>query len=190
MLQTPQTPRVPDQPDDRLTRWLDAESAADEEGAEVALAELFESLPERPPSVGFAHRVVTRIAAETTAQAAIERRQRAIWSLAWMRGGLATALIALGLVTVSVLGLVAIVAPRFSMADGLRAMTAFLSTFGDRLGLLASSVAAWFELAKLVTKPLASPEVITGSSLLLGLAGMSFVVLRTLIRRERSWTHA
>lgn len=182
---------------DPLARWLAAEEAslgtADEAGveeasdvAEAALAALFESLPETGPRLGFARRVSARIAAE---KATVEAKRR-FMAPRWLQVGLVAALFAAGLAALFLPGLVAVVLPAPSLAGGVRAATLVLGGVGEWIARAVESVKAWLELVRFLIEPLGRPETAATALLLLAMAGGSFVVLKMLIRRERSWTHA
>jgi hypothetical protein len=79
-------PRYPDDP--TLFRWLAAEARDAEAAAEAAFAELFATLPPPVVPLGFADRVLQRVAAEA-GRAPWPLERAALWLLAACAGALA-----------------------------------------------------------------------------------------------------
>lgn len=184
-------------PHDPLNRWLAAErdDSADreaEEMAEAALLELFEMLPPLSPPSGFADRVMRRV--EATVPAPLAQIPPAGWAVRLVRslgfrvavggGVMATALALLWL-------------PELFLAIGR------LVTLGDVVGLGTASVVdlgRWLTLAARIGEwlltvggalavSLTSPAAVKVTAACLAISGISFVALRDLMTRDRSWSH-
>jgi len=176
-------PRKPESRDP-LTRWLDAERGMDDAAAEAALLELFESLPPLAPSAGFADRVLRQVA-----QPAMPGRQN--W-LGWLfrspgfrlvlASGLVAACVALLWLPQALMALARMV----SVGDVLELGTASLVDFGRWMGI-ATRVGEWFlTVLGALAVSLASPAALKVTVGCLATSGISFVVLRELMTRDRS----
>lgn len=178
------------EPHDALTRWLQAEREMDDAQAEAALLEMFESLPRLAPSAGFADRVMLQVAAPAT-EPAPARQNWLVWlfrspgfRLALTSGVLAACISMFWLprLLVTLLGMA-------TMNDLLELGVASMVNLSHWLGL-ASRVGEWFltvlgALAVSLTSP-AALEFMAGC---LAISGISFVFLRELMTRDRSFRY-
>lgn len=177
-------------PHDPLTRWLEAERETDDAAAlaaEMALRELFESLPRLAPSAGFADRVLRQVAVPVPVQVP-ERQSWLLWlfrspgfRLA-LASGLLAACISLLWLPQAVMALAGMV----TMTDLVQLGVASLVDLG-RWMVLAARVGEWFltvlgALAVSLTSP-AALKVTVGC---LAVSGISLVFLRELMTRDRS----
>ena len=178
------------EPHDALTRWLQAEREMDDASADAALFEMLESLPRLAPSAGFADRVLLRVAQPAPVIVPV-RQSWLIWlfrspgfRLALTSGVLAACISMFWLprLVMTLLGMA-------TMNDLLELGVASMVNLSHWLGL-ASRVGEWFltvlgALAVSLTSP-AALKVTTGC---LAISGISFVFLRELMTRDRSFRY-
>lgn len=170
---------------DPLARWLEAEREADDPGAEAALLELFESLPPLAPSAGFADRVLLQVAPPAVPAAGQS------W-LGWLfrspgfRLVLASSLVAACISLLWLPQAMMALARMVSVGDVLELGTASLVDFGRWMGI-AMRVGEWFlTVLGALAVSLASPAALKVTVGCLATSGISFVVLRELMTRDRS----
>lgn len=184
---------------DSLTRWLDAERNDREDDAESALLELFELLPPVAPRPGFSDRVLLRIGSEALAampavseMPAISAAQGRLARLARSRGLQAAVALGLAATGVSLLWLpqlLAVAARILTVGDMLGLSAAFAVDLGRWLGMVAR-VGEWlFTLGGALAVSLTTPAAIKFTTACLALSGVSFVFLRDLMTRDRSWRY-
>lgn len=181
---------------DPLTRWLDAERDDREGDAEAALLELFELLPPMAPRPGFSGRVLQRIAAETTAPVpampAAAPQGHLFARLA--RSHVLQVAVALGLLATgaSLLWLPQIlvaVGRMLTVSDVLGLAAASAVDLGRSLGVVAR-VGEWLlTIGGALAVSLTSPAALKVTSACLAVSGVSFVLLRDLMTRDRSWSY-
>lgn len=175
---------------DSLTRWLDAERNDLDDDAEAALLELFELLPPMAPRAGFSDRVMQRIGTEPLPMAAPAQGRLA----RLVRSRVLQVAVALGLLAtgVSLLWLpqvLAIVGRILTVSDVLGLAAASAVDLGRWLGV-AARVGEWlFTLSGALAVSLTSPAALKVTSACLALSGVSFVCLRDLMTRDRSWRY-
>ncbi|MES1244925.1 MAG: hypothetical protein ABUT39_25175 [Acidobacteriota bacterium] len=172
--------------DDRhetLTRWLDAEHADSDDAAEAALLELFESLPPLAPPAGFADRVMRRVALEPAAPA------RRSWHPRILRAAVAFGVLATALSLLWVPELLMVLGRMVSMGDILGLGTASVVDLGRWLALAARIGEGILTVAGAFAVSLTSPAALKVTAACLAVSGISFVVLRDLMTRNRSWRY-
>lgn len=196
--------RRPD-PRDPVTRWLDAEREVDDAGAqpaetaetaEAALLELFESLPPLAPSAGFADRVLQRISpAAMPAAVRVRRRSSRQGPLARLfrsngfRLVLASCLLATGISLLWLPQTLAALAGMVTVGDMVQLGVASLVDLSRWLGLVAR-VGEWFlTVVGALAVSLTSPPAIKVTTACLAISWISFVFLRDLMTRDRSWSY-
>lgn len=177
---------------DSLTRWLDAERNDREDDAEAALLELFELLPPVAPRPGFSDRVLLRIGSEAlpamTATPVQSRFGRLVRSRA-LQAALAMGLAATGVSLLWLPQLLAVVARILTVSDMLRLSAAFAMDLGRWLGMVAR-VGDWlFTVGGALAVSLTTPAAIELTCACLAISGVSFVFLRDLMTRDRSWRY-
>jgi len=184
--------------EDALARFLAAESARPEdgaegaveltEGAEEALFALFAALPELAPPAGFAERTLARAgvgALETLGAVAARGRRWAPWQrglvlaalagVAWSASWAPAVLKALGHL-VSPVGLI-------NAANG--AATAMILGLSEVLELGQRILV----LGMVVSHPFKTPTAAWVGAACLGASWLAFRSLRDLLSRQRSWAH-
>lgn len=180
---------------DSLTRWLDAERNDREDDAEAALLELFELLPPVAPRPGFSDRVLLRIGSEalpavtaTPATPVQSRFGRLVRSRA-LQAAVAMGLAATGVSLLWLPQLLAVVARILTVSDMLRLSAAFAVDLGRWLGVVAR-VGEWlFTVGGALAVSLTTPAAIELTCACLAISGVSFVFLRDLMTRDRSWRY-
>lgn len=176
------------EPDDPLARWLQAEREADDAGAEAALLDLFESLPRLAPSAGFADRVLLQVAQPAPVPV---RENWLVWlfrspgfRLALTSGVLAAC--------ISMFWLPRLVMTLIGMAtlnDLLELGVTSVVDLSQWLGL-ASRVGEWFlTVLGALAVSLTSPVALKVTAGCLAVSGISFVILRELMTRDRSFRY-
>ena len=178
-------------PNDLVSRWLDAERDASpdaDDTAEAALLEMFESLPPLAPPAGFADRVIRRVAVEAAAPArpgVLSRlAQSRVFRVAVAFGVLATALSLLWLPEML------LVLGRLVSVGGLMDLGAASVIDLGRWLTLVARVGEWLlTVAGAFAVSLTSPEAVKVTAACLAVSGISFVVLRDLMTRNRSWRY-
>jgi hypothetical protein len=176
---------------DLIARWLDAEREGSDDTAEAALLEMFESLPPLAPPAGFADRVLRRVAVEAAAPAHSARPgvlgrlvQSRVFRVAVAFGVLATALSLLW-----VPELLLVLGRLVSLGDLMDLGAASVVDLGRWLTLVAR-VGEWLlTLAGAFAVSLTSPAAVKVTAACLAISGVSFVVLRDLMTRNRSWRY-
>ena len=178
---------------DALARWLQAEREADDAQAEAALLEMFESLPRLAPSAGFADRVLLRVAPPAALPAIPPARQS--W-LVWLfrspgfRLALTSGLLAAFISMFWLPRLVMTLLGMATMNDLLELGVASVVDLNQWLGL-ASRVGEWFlTVLGALAVSLTSPAALKVTAGCLAISGISFVVLRELMTRDRSLRYA
>lgn len=181
---------------DPLARWLDAERNEHEDDAEAALLELFELLPPMAPRPGFSDRVLQRIAAEPAPVAApvpvpVPARSR-FGRLVRSRGlrvALALSVVTTGVFLLWLPQMLAILGRILTVGDLVRLSAASAVDLGRWLSV-AARVGEWlFTVGKALAVSLTSPEALTVTCACLAISGISFVCLRDLMTRDRSWRY-
>lgn len=176
--------------DDILQGWLDAEAAADDARAELALAELFGSLPASGPSPGFAGRVMARAAAEGVLARSVV--PAVSWRFQLLVAG------ALAALTGALVLLPALLAPVLS-ATGLRRLVvggvaeliaAVVSRCGQWIAGFLEAAQKAVSLADGLVPHLASPGAAALALLALASAAVALRVLDQLLSRGRTFRHA
>lgn len=176
------------QPDDRLTRWLEAELSEDDRAAEEALGALFTSAPRPAPRPGFAARVML---AASLPRPVAARRVAATGPSSFVLLAAtiaASALVAL-LVVQPLLGAMGIgeLGPS-ALLQGFATLIAKVSQLSVAV-LLALRKA--LELARAISLEAArSPEVAAGVILFYGFCFLTFRALSRLVARERNFRYA
>lgn len=174
------------QPHDALSRWLQAEREEDDAHAEAALLEMFESLPLLAPSTGFADRVLR--------QAVVPAPERQGW-LVWLfrspgfRLALTSGMLA---ACISMFWLPRLVMSLLGMAtmnDILELGVASLVDFSHWLGIAARAGEWFLTVLGALAVSLTSPDALKVTAGCLAMSGISFVVLRELMTRDRSWKY-
>lgn len=175
----------PPEPHDPLTRWLQAEREADDDRAEAALLEMFESLPLLSPSAGFADRVLLQVAQPVVAP---ERQNWLVWlfrspgfRLALTSGVLAACISMFWLprLLLTLLGMA-------TMNDLLEIGVTSLVDLNQWLGI-ASRAGDWFlTVLGALAVSLMSPAALKVTTACLAISGISLVFLRELMTRDRS----
>lgn len=179
------------EPHDSLTRWLaaerDGQDGADEI-AEAALLELFELLPPLSPPPGFADRVMMRVEGTLPAPAPVSWLGRLVRSLGFrvvVAGGVAASTIALLWLPELLLVLGRLV----TLGDVVTVGTASVVDLGRWL-TLAARIGEWLlTVGGALAVSLTSPAALKVTIACLAISGISFVALRDLMTRDRSWSH-
>lgn len=194
---------------DPLTRWLDAERNDHEDDAEAALMELFELLPPVAPRPGFSDRVLQRIGSapapavmahavpatpEPPAMPAIPaipapgRFGRLVRSRS-LQVAVALSLVATGASLFWLPQILAVVARILTVSDVLGLTAATAVDLGRWLSVVAR-VGEWlFTVGGALAVSLTSPAALTVTTACLAISGVSFVFLRDLMTRDRSWSY-
>lgn len=163
---------------ERIARWLAAETAGDEERAEAALAAAIGALPRFAPSPGFADSVMSAVAPATTPRWAWVPRVAAVIALALV-GTAAGLLPALGALPVRAPSLAAIAQTAVGatawvggwISAGFDVWDA-LAGFGRALGVAAST-----------------PQVASGLAATVAVASVALYTLHRLLTPERrTWS--
>lgn len=181
-------------PDDPVRRWLEAEREDRIEDAEAALLELFESLPPPAPSAGFADRVMRRVAMPRTEPILAPVPARQLW-LAWLfrstgfRLVLASCLLATGISLLWLPQTLAALAGLVTLGDMVQLGVASVVDLSRWL-VVAARIGEWFlTLGGALAVSLTSPAAIKVTVACLVTSGISFVFLRDLMTRDRSWSY-
>lgn len=176
---------------DALARWLQAEREADDAQAEAALLEMFESLPRLAPSAGFADRVLMQVAQPVPAMPAPARQS---WLVGLFRSpGFRLALTSGVLAAcISMFWLPRLVLTLLGMAtvnDLLDLGVGSMVNLSHWLGL-ASRAGEWFlTVLRALAISLTSPDALKVTFGCLAVSGISFVFLRELMTRDRSFRY-
>lgn len=179
----------PHDPDTLVSRWLDAERDGADDMAEAALLEMFESLPPLAPPAGFADRVLRRVALDMEAapvRTSVFARlvQARVFRVAVAFGVLATALSLLWIPE-----LLLVLGQMVSLGDVLGLGAASVVDLGRWLAL-AARIGEWLlTVGGAFAVSLTSPAAIKVTAACLAVSGVSFVVLRDLMTRNRSWSY-
>ncbi|HWM92200.1 MAG TPA: hypothetical protein VN493_15655 [Thermoanaerobaculia bacterium] len=180
---------------DPVTRWLDAErdGRVDDAMAEAVLLELFESLPPLAPSAGFADRVLQRIALPPSpipVPVPVQQSPLAsLFRLRWFRLAVASCLLATGISLLWLPQTLAALAGIVTVGDMVQLGVASMVDLGRWLGVVVR-VGEWFlTVGRALAVSMASPAVIEITVGCLAISGLSFVVLRDLMTRDRSWSY-
>jgi hypothetical protein len=172
---------------DPLTRWLDAEREDRADDAESALLELFELLPPLSPPAGFADRVLQRIALEAPAPAPgrLARLGRS-WGF---RLAVAFGLFATGVSLLWLPQVLIVLARVVTLSDMVELGVASVVDLGRWLAM-AARIGEWLLIVgRALAVSLASAAALEVTTACLAISGISFVVLRDLMTRERSWSY-
>ena len=178
---------------DPLTRWLDAERNDHEDDAEAALMELFELLPPVAPRPGFSDRVLQRIGSAPAISAmpampAPGRFGRLVRSRS-LQVAVALSLVATGASLFWLPQILAVVARILTVSDVLGLTAATAVDLGRWLNVVAR-VGEWlFTVGGALAVSLTSPAALTVTTACLAISGVSFVFLRDLMTRDRSWSY-
>ena len=179
---------------DPLTRWLDAERNDHEDDAEAALMELFELLPPVAPRPGFSDRVLQRIgsapapAVMASAAPAPGRFGRLVRSRS-LQAAVALGLVATGASLFWLPQILAVAARILTVSDVLGLTAATAVDLGRWLSV-AARVGEWlFTVGGALAVSLTSPAALTVTTACLAISGVSFVFLRDLMTRDRSWSY-
>jgi hypothetical protein len=177
------------QPDDRLSRWLEAELADDERAAEEALGALFAAAPRPAPRPGFAERVMLAAALPRPAAATPRLAGTGLSTFVLFASSLAAATLVALLVVQPLLGALGIGELGPSMLlQGFAALVAKVSQLSVA-GLLVLRKA--LELARVVSLEAArSPGVAGGVILFYCFCFLTFRALSRLVARERNFRYA
>jgi hypothetical protein len=188
-------------PQDLLTRWLEAEEGdtsdtAEATAADTALLELFAALPLAgpAPAPGFADRVMRRVALETAAESAARPalphwRERLLRSRGF-RLALAGSVAAAGITLPWLPWILAALARLWSFGDVIR-LAAGSVIDASRILLVLAGISQWaLTLGSALALSATSPAIVKLVTLALIVAGASFVFLRDLITRDRRWSYA
>jgi len=176
------------EPHDPLARWLQAEREADDAGAETALLEMFESLPRLAPSPGFADRVLLQIAPPAAPAILPARQNRLVWLFRspGFRLALTSGLLAACISMFWLPRLLMTLIGMATMNDVVQLGVTSLVDLSQWLGL-ASRVGEWFlTVLGALAISLTSPGALKVTAGCLAISGISFVVLRELMIRDRS----
>lgn len=178
---------------DPLTRWLDAERDDHEDDAEAALMELFELLPPAAPRPGFSDRVLQRIGSAHAVPAmpampASGRFGRLVRSRS-LQVAVALSLVATGASLFWLPQILAVVARILTVSDVLGLTAASAVDLGRMLSVVAR-VGEWlFTVGGALAVSLTSPAALKVTTACLAISGVSFVFLRDLMTRDRSWSY-
>ena len=179
----------PPEPHDPLTRWLQAEREADDDRAEAALLEMFESLPLLSPSAGFADRVLLQVAAVPARPVVVPARQN--W-LVWLfrspgfRLALTSGVLAACISMFWLPRLLMTLIGMATMNDLLEIGVTSLVDLNQWLGI-ASRAGDWFlTVLGALAVSLMSPAALKVTTACLAISGISLVFLRELMTRDRS----
>lgn len=164
-----------------LTRWLTAEDDLDDEAAEAALAMLAAELPDLAPSSGFAARVMIQARAEAQPQGALSRR----WARVSVLGGIALS----GFAALWLAPLLWWLVPRPSAPAGISLAAGLIRRLGEGLVALAGWADAFGAMRRALGAPFDHPTVLASLAIMVAVAAGAFLLLETLIRRERSWSY-
>jgi hypothetical protein len=130
-------------PHHTVREWLDAERAGHTEEADRRFREVAAALPRLQPSAGFADAVIAR------AGLALPRPD--LWASWWIRGAIATAMLSVGVLAVSL-----------SAAAWFDALLASVQHVAWGLGQLSAGVRAWVGSALTVWAGLAQAASVVG----------------------------
>ena len=174
--------------DDLVTRWLEAEREGTDDVAEAALLEMFESLPPLAPPAGFADRVLRRVALEEAPARQPGVLGRLVRSRAF-RFAVACGVFATAFALLWVPELLLVLGRLVSLGDLMDLGAASVVDLGRWLTLVAR-VGEWLlTLAGAFAVSLTSPAAVKVTAACLAISGVSFVVLRDLMTRNRSWRY-
>jgi len=191
-------------PQDLLTRWLDAEgdSPADAgdaaDAADTALLALFEAVPlaSPAPAPGFADRVMRRVQLEAGSAAGSEIpavvpswREQLLRSRGF-RLVLAGSLAAAGLTLPWLPWILAVLARIWSFGDVIR-LTANPVVEASHVLVLLAGIGKWaFTVGDALALSATTPAIFKLVTVCLVISGASFLFLRDLITRDRRWSYA
>lgn len=164
--------------EDALDRFLAADLAGREEGAEEALFALFAGLPVDEPPPGFAARVLERAVIGTRAAAP-----------AWLRLAVAACLVATGGLAVLLPWLLAPFVPELTLARAIDAASAALAAVA---AWLTVALELWHELlgvASALRLPFETGATAGVAVLCLLVSAGALALLSNLIAQERNWSH-
>ena len=167
-----------DDPRAIVREWLDAESAGRADAADRAFRVLAADLPRRQVPAGFADAVFARIGSLPAVPD--------VWASWWLRGIIATALVSVGVLVVSLTGdawLSAVLASVGTVAWGLGHAGTAISAWVD------SALTAWAGLAHaaaVLGRLLAGPGAILVLMLNLTVAAAALTALRRLIPMQEN----
>lgn len=178
---------------DPIARWLDAERDDRMDAAEAALLELFEGLPRLAPSAGFAGRVMQRIAMlpvpVAEAAPAWQIWMGSLFRSTGFRLVLASCLLATGISLLWLPQTLAVLAGIVTLGDMVQLGVASVVDLSRWLGV-AARIGEWFlTVGGALAVSLASPAAIKVTAGCLAISGISFVFLRDLMTRDRSWRY-
>lgn len=160
------------------SRFLRADRDDRPDEAEAALFELFRQLPERRPSPGFSARVLARLPGT-----------RPIFGRAWVRVGVAAALVGAALSGALLLPLLGPVASAIGPGGAVELVIGALVGFVERF---AAGLAVWEPLAVTVRalgRALGDPRLVAALLTQLLVAAAALRGLIGLVRQERSTSH-
>jgi hypothetical protein len=169
---------------DPMSRWLEAERDGRAEDAEAALFEVFELLPPLAPSAGFADRVLRQVALQSPATA-----RSSLFRSRGFRLVLASCLLAVGISLFWLPRALAALAGIVTVGDLVQVGVASAIDLGRWL-LVIGGIGEWFvTVLEALAVSLTSPAALRLTAACLAVSGVSFVFLRDLMTRNRSWSY-
>jgi hypothetical protein len=178
-------------PNALIARWLDAErdgSEAADDMADAALLELFELLPPLSPPAGFADRVLLRIG-ETAPVAERAGLLSRLFRSGGFRLGVAFGVMATALSLLWLPDLLLVLGRLVTPGDLMGLGVASVIDLGRWLAL-AARIGEWLlTVGGALAVSLTSPAAVKVTAACLAVSGVSFVVLRDLMTRDRRWSY-